>query len=70
MGQWLVAACNLRLLERAPGKIISPKPNTIKGIESVRFYAFTPPSSPLAPYTVDLFCNIRVHRAFCSKGVA
>jgi hypothetical protein len=60
MGQWLVAACNLRLRERAPGKTINPKPTTIKGIESVRFCAFAPPGLPLAQYTLDLFCDIWV----------
>jgi hypothetical protein len=70
MGQWLVAARNLRLLQRAPEKTISPRPSTIKGIESIRFYAFAPPGLPLDQYAADLYCGIRVHRLFCSKGVA
>ena len=70
MGQWLVAAYKPRLLQRAPGKIVSPKPSTIKGIESFRFYAFAPPGLPLDQYAAYLYCGIRVHRPFCSKGVA
>ena len=47
MGLGLVAARKLHLLERIPGKNLSPKPCTINKIETLRFCAFAPPGAPL-----------------------
>jgi hypothetical protein len=57
------AACSglqFSVLQRTPGKIISPGASTIDGFEIVRFCAFAPPGSPLDQYTgVHLYCGIR-----------
>jgi hypothetical protein len=42
----LVAARKLDLLQRIPGKNMSPKPCTINKIETVRFCGFAPPGAP------------------------
>jgi hypothetical protein len=47
MGLRLVAARKLHLLQRIPGKNMSPKPCTINKIETLRFCAFAPPGAPL-----------------------
>ena len=47
MGLRLVAAHKLHLLQRIPGKNMSPKPRTINKIETLRFCAFAPPGAPL-----------------------